>query len=206
VIFRARHLHDDHLFDCYTAAHIGETVDPAAAEHLADCAGCRARYGDLEQFLDALRSQAESELDEVFSAEHFRAQRHQIARRLEHLVHPARVISFPGHPPAHPASSVRATVAPRWLGAAAAAGLLIGLTVGSFYYSDSPAGPATTAAVSPAPVQSAAVDSVETAPVEINTDEFLSDLEMALERPHTPELIALDAMTPHVREVRVQLR
>jgi hypothetical protein len=42
--------------------------------------------------------------------------------------------------------------------------------------------------------------------VEINAEDFLSELELALERPHTPELMALDAMTPHVREVRVQLR
>ena len=31
---------------------------------------------------------------------------------------------------------------------------------------------------------------------------FLSDLEIALERPHTRELLAFDALTPHVREIR----
>ena len=31
---------------------------------------------------------------------------------------------------------------------------------------------------------------------------FLSDLELALERPHTRELQAFDALTPHVREIR----
>jgi hypothetical protein len=33
-------------------------------------------------------------------------------------------------------------------------------------------------------------------------DAFLSELELALERPHTRELVAFDALTPHVREVR----
>ncbi len=33
-------------------------------------------------------------------------------------------------------------------------------------------------------------------------DAFLSELEIALERPHTRELRAFDAFTPHVREVR----
>ena len=33
-------------------------------------------------------------------------------------------------------------------------------------------------------------------------DAFLSDLEIALERPHTRELRAFDALTPHVREIR----
>ena len=37
-------------------------------------------------------------------------------------------------------------------------------------------------------------------------EQFLSDLELALERPHTSELVALDDITPSVREIRVQLR
>ena len=37
-------------------------------------------------------------------------------------------------------------------------------------------------------------------------EKFLSELEIALERPHTPELVAIDDLTPHVREIRVQLR
>jgi hypothetical protein len=37
-------------------------------------------------------------------------------------------------------------------------------------------------------------------------EQFLSELELALERPHTSELVALDELTPHVREVRAQLR
>ena len=37
-------------------------------------------------------------------------------------------------------------------------------------------------------------------------DAFLSELEIALERPRTRELQAFDTFTPHVREIRVQLR
>jgi hypothetical protein len=33
-------------------------------------------------------------------------------------------------------------------------------------------------------------------------DAFLSELELALDRPRTRELIAFDAFTPHVREIR----
>jgi hypothetical protein len=32
-------------------------------------------------------------------------------------------------------------------------------------------------------------------------DVFMSALELALDRPHTSELVAFDALTPHVREV-----
>jgi len=40
---------------------------------------------------------------------------------------------------------------------------------------------------------------------EVAADEaFLSDLEVALERPHTRELQAFDALTPHVREISDQ--
>jgi hypothetical protein len=33
-------------------------------------------------------------------------------------------------------------------------------------------------------------------------DAFLSDLEVAMARPHTRERLAFDALTPHVREIR----
>ena len=32
-------------------------------------------------------------------------------------------------------------------------------------------------------------------------DMFMSELELALDRPHTSELVAFDALTPHVREL-----
>jgi hypothetical protein len=42
-------------------------------------------------------------------------------------------------------------------------------------------------------------------PVDVAADDaFLSELELALERPHTRELLAFDALTPHVREIRDQ--
>ena len=32
-------------------------------------------------------------------------------------------------------------------------------------------------------------------------DMFMSALDLALDRPHTSELVAFDALTPHVREI-----
>ena len=210
MIFRARHLQEDRLFECYLEEQSGEPIEPPAAEHLTDCAECAARYADLRRFMDGLRLEADAELDEVFPTERFRAQQLQIVRRLEHLAHPARVISFPGHPPDHPAAHSEPRVAPRWLGAAAAAGLLIGIGAGSFFSSDQPAAPPDGLATSRSlPVSAAVPTTGGSNDVEIMTDindEFLSELEIALERPHTPELVALDEMTPHVREIRVQLR
>src|SRR6185436_10199339 len=74
VIGRARHLQDERLFDCYVAERSGEPLDPPSAEHLADCVECGARYGELTQFMDGLRSEAETETDEIFTAEQLRLQ------------------------------------------------------------------------------------------------------------------------------------
>jgi hypothetical protein len=40
----------------------------------------------------------------------------------------------------------------------------------------------------------------------IDDDRFLRELEVALERPHTRELLPIDAWTPHVREIGSRLR
>ena len=139
MIFRARHLQEDRLFECYLAEQGGEPLEPPAAEHLTDCAECRARYADLRRFMDGLRTEADAELDEIFPPERLRAQQQQIARRVEHLGHHARVISFPGHPARSRRRARGSRVAPRWIGAAAAAGLVIGIGLGSHYYSLRPA-------------------------------------------------------------------
>jgi len=212
VIFGARHLQEDGLFECYLAEHCGEQLEPPAAEHLTDCAACRARYGDLRRFMDALRTEADSELDEIFPPERQRAQQQQIARRVEHLGHHARVISFPGRrQPGLPAPGATSRVAQHWLGVAAAAGLVIGVGLGTSYYSMAPsrARQAVASRSIAAPVNAPALATEPTVVPALATDvneQFLSELELALERPHTSELLALDELTPHVREVRVQLR
>jgi anti-sigma factor RsiW len=253
VRLRARHLREDRLFECYLAEQDGEPLEPPAAEHLTDCPACGARYADLRRFMDTLRADADAELDDVFPAERLRAQQQQIARRIEHLGHAARVISFPGHPPGHPAIVAPTRVATRWVAAAAAAGLFLGIGVGGYLHSSpqrrataagalstlsalGPLGPrnATTAAdrgradnaatagaagntiASAAPAASSpstASDAVTQTAQAIDQadafeihDQFLSEVEVAMQRPHTPELAVLDELTPHVREVSISLR
>jgi len=210
VIFRTRHLQEDRLFEYYLAEQGGEPIEPPAAEHLTDCGDCRSRYADLRRFMDGLRTEADTELDEIFPPERLRAQQQHIARRVEQLGHHARVISFPGHRPDEKSQSAPrpgSHAAPRWIGAAAAAGLLLGIGVGSLYYSQAPAGVPQTVAISNIPISDEAPDPAS-APALVGdiNEQFLSELELALERPHTRELVALDELTPHVREIRVQLR
>src|SRR5262245_12656637 len=129
---RAHHLHDDRLFDCYLAQRLGETADPPAAEHLADCEDCARRYAELAHVMDAVRADGDADAEAAFTADRLRAQQQQIARRLEAISRPARVLSFPGRVVQ---GTIRASTmrSPRWTAAAAAAGLFLGIALGASY-------------------------------------------------------------------------
>jgi hypothetical protein len=201
-MFRARHVQEERLFECYLTERDGESIEPLVAEHLADCPECAHRYADLQQFMDGLREEADAELDELYPADRLRAQQEQIARRLEQVGHAARVISFPGHPPTDHPITRRSRVAPRWLAAAAAAGLIIGASLGGIFFREQPATPSQpTVIANVGPIEPPFVQTRGAEPAD--DVDFLSELEIALEPRYTPELVALDALTPHVREVRI---
>src|SRR5262249_17330172 len=125
---RPDHLHDDHLVECYFADRRGEPLDPPSAEHLADCEPCGMRYAELVTFLNDVRTQADAETDDVFTAMRLHREEDQTRRRPEHATRSARVIRFPGQSATHPIVG-GSRVAPRWLAAAAAAGLFVGVAV-----------------------------------------------------------------------------
>src|SRR5687768_5619083 len=95
--------------------------------HLEGCATCRARYAEFDTWVLGLGDELRAEADEAFPADRLTLQQAQIARRLETLERPARVIAFPkaaravisGH------SHVR-----RWVTVAAAASLITGFGLG----------------------------------------------------------------------------
>jgi hypothetical protein len=206
VIHRARHLQEERLFDSYLAERGGAPLDPPVAEHLADCDECSARYGELSAFMDTLRRDGEAEADAVFTPERLRAQQQQIARRIEHVGRPARVISFPTRIVRRTIGASTARMAPRWIAAAAAAGLFVGVAVGASYqWSTRGHAAQSFLARDTSAGRLSPVGTRGSSPAEIAADSaFLSDLELALERPHTRELQAFDALTPHVREIRDQ--
>jgi hypothetical protein len=191
------HLPEERLFECYLAQRGAEAIDPRVADHLTDCETCAARYADLARFMDDLCADGAGEADAVFTPERLRTQQQQIARRLEHVGRRARVISFPGQLVRRTMTAPGSHSAPRWVAAAAAAGLFVGVAVGAGYrFGARPVGLEQTLARQ-APVSPRGLN-----PAQRSADDaFLSDLEVALERPHTRELIAFDALTPHVREV-----
>jgi hypothetical protein len=213
VIARARHLQDERLFDCYLADRAGDIVDPPSAEHLLECADCEARFNQLAEFMDTVRVDGNAEADEVFTPERLWNQHQAVLHRIEQVGRPARVISFPDRVGGHVAGAAT-RVAPRWLAAAAAAGLFVGVAVGSMFFDQgarisgaqtmmarskpqrTPVAPPPVRVTSPASVVEPAADD----------DKFLAELEEALQNPRARELMPLDALTPHVRDVSARLR
>ncbi|MBS1818121.1 MAG: hypothetical protein JSU08_09345 [Acidobacteria bacterium] len=206
-MFRSGHLKDDQLLECYYAGRTGEALDPRLADHLSTCMECNEQFDTITTFLDDIRTDAEEEADALFTAEHLRTQREHILDRLDQVQRPARVISFPRRD-ATPAQRSGGRVPPRWLAAAAAAGLFIGVAVGGYFGPErllrAPGGssPSRQMVVQPRPSPKPAVLVNSTQPTASDDDAFLMDLELALARPQPRELQAFDAMTPHVRDLR----
>ena len=131
MIGRAHHLQDDRLFECYLAGLEGAAVDRLVAAHLAECPACAAHLRELVHFMDGLRAEADAETDAIFTPERLRIQQQQILHRLEHLGHAARVLSFPARLMGRRMVRTASRIAPRWAIAAAAAGLFVGVGVGT---------------------------------------------------------------------------
>jgi predicted anti-sigma-YlaC factor YlaD len=168
-----------------------------AHPHLESCQACRVRFAELSAWLQDLRNDATAEADQHFSPERLAAQHALIFRRLEAAERPARVIAFPRF--AQPLTS-RTSHASRWVAAAAAAGLIVGVGVGQLmdlrhsFTSQPQAATAQARATGPrTPVGGEPF----VQPLNDTVDEtFLSELDATLSRASVPELRALDAFTP----------
>jgi len=187
------HLDDDALVAIWTD---GSVIGAQMSHpHLENCATCRGRFADLSTWLEVARIDARAEADENFSPERLASQQTLIFRRLEAAERPARVIAFPRF--TQPLTS-RTSNASRWIAAAAAAGLIVGVGVGQLMDLRH------TLTVPPAAVTAGRGDNpsvlggdprVQT--VSATRDEaFLSALDASLSRAAVPELRALDAFTP----------
>jgi len=187
-----------HLSDAQFAKYwADDKVQGVAHPHLAACDACRARYEAFERWVAGIGEELRDEADEAFTGERLAVQQSQIARRLEALGRPARVLAFPkaaravisGH------SHVR-----RWVTAAAAAGLIAGLSLGQVVplrhaITEHRVGPGPVFTSSDAGQRAGQIRAVTTSQ---NDDELLSD---DFTRPRVSALSALDDMTPHVRDI-----
>lgn len=176
------HPDDERLLTRYV-----EGADAAVDRHLAWCVSCRRRLSELASDLDALYGVAADEAAEAFGADRLAAQRRSVQQRLGAAV-PARLLPFPG-----------AVADARYLPfiRVAAAALLVAL---------SGAGLVRIAQMD----ETASVVGVHTAAApraplarfarEVADDPALEDIEVALAQSRTAELLALDALTPSVRD------
>jgi hypothetical protein len=151
----------------------------------------------MSRWLEQTRSLGIAEADAAFPPERLAAQRAQIFRKLEQLDRPSKLLSFPrvaadamlpaefaGH--AHRVSS-------RWIAAAAAAGLILGVIGGRLSVWQPKAAPV-------API-AASAKAPET---HVDPAELLLDSEIS--QPQIHSLSALDTLTPQVTVARASNR
>jgi len=163
--------------------------------------------------METVRADGDAAADEIFTPERLWNQHQAILHRLEQVGRPARVISFPDRVGSHVVGAAT-RVAPRWLAAAAAAGLFVGVAVGGMFFETGSRGivlaptmmarskPVRTHAVPP-PVR---VTSPASVVESTDDDTFLAELEQALQTPGARELLPFDALTPHARDIAARLR
>jgi hypothetical protein len=195
-----RHLDDATFARLWAEGHdAGVVTHP----HLEACAACRERFAQFGIWVDGVGDLLRDEADALLTGERLAAQQAQIARRLEVLDRPARVIAFPkaaravisGH------SHVR-----RWVTVAAAASLLAGFGLGQLLpLRTALRGERARAAAATLTLPKTAERAAEIPPATnaINEDELFSD---SFARSHVSTLSALDDMTPHARDTVLSRR
>jgi hypothetical protein len=191
---RNPHLTDDRLIDvCLDRA-------PSAAEqqHLSGCDTCRQRHASLVRVLDDASGVASAEADVLFTEERLSRQRAHILQRVEQESRHGQLITFPAGKATSP-GRLRIRPASRWIAAAAAAGLFIGMLAGHLAH-DFTAGrvlPNRAAATMPA-------TTIQAVSTTLSEEEFLGQIEMAIEGTGGSALRPLDDLTPRVWEVAAQ--
>ena len=158
--------------------------------------------GTCARFSTGLRREAGAGCEAALSPARLAAGRRRIRRRVARAAgcDRPRVLRFPASGPTR-ARPRAAAHRHWWLGAAAVVGLVIGLTVGGFDPlldiggADLPAAIAGAASEPPAEAGSHAADEL-----------FMQELEYMLTSPPIPALVALDGLTPRLREVPVDVR
>ncbi|HTI39351.1 MAG TPA: hypothetical protein VL484_17435 [Vicinamibacterales bacterium] len=166
--------------------------------HLSACAACRKRFETYHAWIEGISDELRVEADRAFTTERLAAQQAQIARRLEALDRPTRVIPFPRSP-----RVVIGNQSPmrRWM-VAAAAGLIAGVGLAqvvdrSFDRHD----PAQLSHFSVSDASQRA-NAIRPASFKEGDEEFLDGAEAL--GPRVKELRALDDLTPHMRDLETR--
>jgi len=188
------HLTDTQLIEA-SMAHVASGADAQhCAEHVEQCAECRERHAALQAVLSDASLAATADADAAFSDERLARQHERIMDRVEHASRAGRVISFPtAFGRVAPPSTAHGT---RWVAAAAAAGLVVGLLGGHLTH-DLRIQPAARASRSSVAATRAVLPVAQ--PTE---DDLLGQVEVAFEGRGPSALRPLDALTPVAWDVR----
>ena len=190
------HLTEDRLIELC----LGGETSPADEGHLAACGDCEARRADLKGLLSDLSDTAVAEADAAFPADRLARQQARILSRIEQDGRPGRVIAFPASYASEPVSR-KAKPTTRWVAAAAAAGLIVGLVAGHLTH-DFPVGLRPVSVARQTVRQQPTGTSLREASLVITDEEFLGEVEQAVDSSGPAALRPLDALTPRAWEVR----
>jgi anti-sigma factor RsiW len=188
------HLTDDELIAlCF------DSTEPAAHRHLTACTACATRHGSLVQMLAEISGAADAEVDVAFPEDRLARQQARILHRVDQDGRPGRVIAFPAAS-AQAAPSLRTRSTSRWIAAAAAAAFVIGLAAGHMVH-DFPRLSAPHHVALTTPTVTGTTLRVSTTPA-VSDDEFLGEIEDAVDSNGPAALRPIDALTPRAWEVR----
>lgn len=196
------HLSDDRLIEVCLL----EAPSMAEQQHLGSCVRCDGRRARLRSLLDEVAGTAVADADAAFPPERLARQRARILSHLQHDGRPARVIAFPAAQ-AHEPMGSRTRPSTRWVAVAAVAGLVIGVIAGRFGHDYSPerpgAAPVIVARAADSPELGAgSTGSILEVSTAVSDEEFLSQIEFAIDSPAAAALQPLDDLTPRAWEVR----
>jgi anti-sigma factor RsiW len=185
------HLTDDRLIEVALAP----SATTAEDAHCARCDACAARRAEIERLLRDVGDAASAEADAVFPADRLAAQHARILQRIEQDGRPARVIAFPAGQSSE-IRPLRTRPAARWIAAAAAAGLAVGVLAGHLAHDLPTFGrPSRTPAVSTAAARPTSRQPVLRAVV-LNDEQLLDEIDHAIEGPSLAVLRPLNDLTP----------
>jgi hypothetical protein len=191
-----RHLSDDRLVE----VRLDVTPKEGERQHLHTCVQCQTRCAELARLVTEVTDVATADADAAFPAERLARQQARILQRLEHEGRPARVIAFPaGH--GSEAFALRARPAMRWIAGAAAAGLLIGLLAGHLTHDFSMIRPGRSVQITAGIRPAATVPTLQAVATTISEDDFLGQIDLAIESAAGTSLRPLEDLTPRVWEV-----
>jgi hypothetical protein len=201
---KAEHLSDDRLIELCML----DALSAVEQQHLSTCARCDVRRVQLQRLLDDVSEAVDAAADAAFPLERLNRQQARILARLQHEGRPARVIAFPaGHAPHEPLVS-RTRPASRWIAAAAVGGLVVGVIAGRFGHDYSFPRVAASRVIAARAMEQPELRAPGTTgafrevAASISDDEFLNQIEIAIEAPAAAALQPLDDLTPRAWEVR----